>query len=156
MSVRKADVEDLESILYVVNTSNNDAYRSIIPPEQFKDPVLTLKQLKAEFGKMTFYTYRVENKPVGVAALQTDESETGIVRWVHVLPEHRRKGVGTSLMKHVEREAKKLGVKKLQVVYVWEKAFWAKNFYAKLSYKKRNSVTLPWNDHAYVYEKTFT
>lgn len=60
------------------------------------------------------------------------------------------------LMKHVEREAMKVGVKKLQVVYVWEKAFWAKNFYAKLSYKKRNSVTLPWNDRAYVYEKTLT
>jgi N-acetylglutamate synthase-like GNAT family acetyltransferase len=124
MNVRKADVEDLELILYVINTSNNDAYRSIIPPEQFKDPVLTLKQLKAEFGKMTFYTYRVENKPVGVAALQTNESKIGIVRWVHVLPEHRRKGVGTSLMKHAEREAMKFGVKKLKVVYVWEKAFW--------------------------------
>ena len=156
MSVGKADVEDFELILHVINTSNSDAYRSIIPPEQFKDPVLTLKQLQKEFDKMTFYTYRVENKPVGVAALRTDKGKTGIVRWVHVLPEHQHKGVGTSLMKQIEREAKKVGVKKLKVVYVWEKAYWAKDFYIRLGYKKGNSVTLPWGDQAHVYEKTLT
>lgn len=117
---------------------------------------MTLKQLQEEFDKMTFYTYRVESKPVGVAALRTDKGKTGIVRWVHVLPEHQHEGVGTSLMKHIEREAKKAGVKKLKVVYVWEKAYWAKNFYTRLGYKKGNSVTLPWGDRAHVYEKTLT
>lgn len=153
MSVRKASLEDLQSILSIIITSNNNAYRSIIPPEQFKDPVLTTEQLKEEFDKMTFYTYRLENKPVGVAALRTDKSKNGIVRWVHVLPEHRRKGVGTRLMGRIEREARKAGMKKLRVFYVWEKAYWAKNFYTKLGYKRRDSVTLPWNDRVYVYEK---
>jgi N-acetylglutamate synthase-like GNAT family acetyltransferase len=154
MSIRKAGPEDSESILSIIITSNNNAYKSIIPPEQFKDPVLTTEQLKEEFDKMTFYTYGLENKAVGVAALGTDKSKNGIVRWVHVLPEHRRKGVGTSLMRHIEREAKKAGMKKLKVVYVWEKAYWAKNFYAKLGYERRGSIALPWNDQAYVYEKT--
>jgi N-acetylglutamate synthase-like GNAT family acetyltransferase len=153
MSVKRAGVQDIESILFVINTSVRDAYRSIIPPEQFKDPVLTPAQLAREFQLMTFYAYRLENKFIGVAALRIVKRENGVVRWVHVLPEHRRLGVGTSLMKHIEGEAKKMRLKKLQIVYVWEKAYWAKNFYTQLGYKKRKTTNLPWGDRAHIYEK---
>lgn len=153
MSVGRAYVRDIEPVLQVINISNSDAYRGIIPPEQFNDPNLTLDQLHKEFENMIFYAYRLENKPVGVAALRIDEGEAGTVRWVHVLPENRRKGVGTSLMRHIESEAKKMGLKKLRVAYVWEKAYWAKGFYTKLGYKKKEKVTLPWGDRAYIYEK---
>jgi len=154
MSVGRADVRDIELVLHVINTSNSDAYRSIIPPEQFKDPILTIEQLHKEFENVIFYAYRLENKPVGIAALGIEGDETGIVRWVHVLPGHRRRGLGTSLMKNIESEAKKMRLKKLRVAYVWEKAYWAKNFYTKLGYKKKEKVTLPWGDHAYIYERT--
>ena len=153
MSVERADVRDVESILHVINTSNRDAYKSIIPPEKFKDPILTLEQLLKEFDSMTFYVYRFEDKLVGVAALRIDKGKTGIVRWVQVLPERRRKHIGTSLMKHIESEAKEMGLKKLRVAYVWEKAYWAKDFYTKLGYKKKEKVALPWGDHAHIYEK---
>jgi len=154
MSVERVNANDIESVLHVINTSNSDAYRSLIPPEQFKDPVLTLEELMKIFSDMRFYAYKLGNKFVGVAALRIDKGgETGIVRWVHVLPEHRRKGVGSSLMEHVENEAKHLGLKRLRVVYVWERAYWAKNFYAKLGYQKRDTVTLPWGDKAHIYER---
>ncbi|MGB8780775.1 MAG: GNAT family N-acetyltransferase [Candidatus Bathyarchaeia archaeon] len=153
MSVERVNASDIESVLHVINTSNSDAYRSLIPLEQFKDPILTLEELMREFSNMRFYAYKLGNKFVGVAALRIDEGETGIVRWVHVLPEHRRKGVGSSLMEHVESEAKYLGLKRLRVVYVWERAYWAKNFYAKLGYQKRDTVTLPWGDTAHIYER---
>jgi len=153
MSVGETGVEDVEKILYVINASDGDAYRSIIPPEQFRDPVLTAEQLQKEFDCMTFYVYRFECEPVGVAALRIDRGKTGTVRWVHVLPGHRRKGVGTSLMKWVESEAKKMGLKKLRVAYVFEEAFWAKKFYAKLGYEKRKKVTLPWGGQAHIYQK---
>jgi N-acetylglutamate synthase-like GNAT family acetyltransferase len=153
MNVERVNASDIESVLHVINTSNSDSYRSLIPLEQFKDPILTLEELMTEFSNMRFYTYKLANKFVGVAALQIDEGETGIVRWVHVLPEHRRKGVGSSLMEHVENEAKYLGLKRLRVVYVWERAYWAKNFYAKLGYQKRDTVTLPWGDTAHIYER---
>ena len=155
MSVGRAGAKDIESVLYVINTSNSDAYGSIIPPEQFKDPILTIEQLHQEFENMIFYAYKFGNKPIGVAALRVDGRKTGTVRWVHVLPEHRRKGVGTSLMRNIESEAKKMGLKKLRVAYVWEKAYWAKNFYTKLGYEKKSTVSLPWGDQAHVYEKTF-
>jgi GNAT superfamily N-acetyltransferase len=154
MSVKKADAQDIESILWIINTSVRDSYRGIIPQEHYKDPVLTLEQLGKEFELMTFYAFKVEDKPLGVAALRKGEHGNGIVRWVHVLPGYRRKGVGTSLMKHIEGEAIRMGLRKLQAVYVWEKANWAIDFYTKLGYKKRNTITLPWGDRAHIYEKT--
>jgi N-acetylglutamate synthase-like GNAT family acetyltransferase len=154
MSIRKARPEDSESILSIIVTSNNNAYKSIIPPEQFKDPILTLEQLVKEFDNMNFYVCRVEDKLVGVAALRIDEDAAGAVRWVHVLPEHRRKGVGTSLMKRVENEAKAMRLRKLRVIYVWEKTHWTKDFYAKLGYSKTDTITLPWGNEAHIYEKT--
>jgi N-acetylglutamate synthase-like GNAT family acetyltransferase len=153
MSVKRASVKDMESILFVINTSVRNAYRSIIPVEQFRDPVLTSEQLLKEFELMTFYAYMLENKIIGVAALRINKRKIGLVRWVHVLSEHRRLGVGISIMKHIEGEAKKTRLKKLQIVYVWEKAYWAKNFYTKLGYKKARTITLPWGDRAHVYEK---
>lgn len=155
MSVKRAEAQDIELVLSIINTSVREAYRSIIPPEHFKDPVLTLEELAKELERMAFYAYKLEDKLMGVAALQIVRHETGIVRWVHVLPEHRRKEVGTSLMKHIEREAKKMGLKKLEAVYVWEKAYWAKNF-TKLGYKKGNTTILPWGDRAHIYEKILT
>lgn len=80
MSVGRADARDIKLVLYVINTSNRDAYRSIIPPEQFKDPILTVEQLHQEFENMIFYAYRLGNKPVGVAALRIEGDETGTVR----------------------------------------------------------------------------
>lgn len=154
MGVRRADARDLESVLQVINTSNRDAYRSIIPPEQFKDPILTLEQLRKEFDIMNFYVCRVEDKLVGVAALRIDEGAAGAVRWAHVLPEHRRKGIGTSLMKHIENEARDMRLRKLRVIYVWERAHWARSFYAKLGYSRTGTITLPWGDKAHIYEKT--
>lgn len=100
-------------VLHVINTSNCDTHRSIIPPEEFKDPILTSEQLVKEFEIMRFPSYWLEEKHIGVAELGTDKDETGAVRWVHVLPEHRRKRVGNSLMKHVENEAKGMRLKKL-------------------------------------------
>jgi N-acetylglutamate synthase-like GNAT family acetyltransferase len=153
MSVGRVYPRDVESVLYVINTSNRDAYRSIIPSEQFKDPILTVEQLRQEFESMIFYACRLENKLVGVAALRIDDGQNGTVSWVHVLPENRRKGVGTSLMRNLESKAKKMGLKKLRVAYVWERAYWAKNFYSKLGYEKKSTVSLPWGDKAHVYEK---
>ena len=39
------------------------------------------------------------------------------------------------------------------VLYVHNRADWAKNFYIKLGYKMGDRVTLPWGEHAYIYEK---
>jgi len=152
MSIFRAGTKDIQAILFVINRSNSEAYRKIIPPKYFKEPVLTLEELLKEFEKMTFYAYKIENATIGVAALRLEDGSMGQLRWVYVLPEHQRKGVGTSLIGYIENEAGKRRLKKLRVL-TNDSAYWAKNFYSKLGYKMISKISRPWGDDA-VYEKT--
>lgn len=135
MSVYRADMKHIEGILFVINKSNSEAYRKIIPPEYFKEPVFTPEELSQKFREMTFLIYELEDENVGVAALQIEGEELGYVRFVYVLPEHQRKGVGTSLVTYIEAEARRLGLKRLRVPYVDMNANWAIDFYTRLGYK---------------------
>jgi GNAT superfamily N-acetyltransferase len=150
MSIHRANFNDLETILFVINKSNSEAYRKIIPKAYFKEPVLTPDELLREFEKMTFYAYRIVEATIGVAALMVKDQD-GQLHWVYVLPERQRKGVGTSLIKHIEDEAVKMKLKKLRVM-TSDKADWAKNFYLKLGYRIIDKIPRPWVDDI-VYEK---
>lgn len=144
MSVYRAHVKDIGVALFVINKSNSEAYRKIIPPEYFKEPVFTRKELSQKFREMTFFIYRLEDESVGVAALQIEGEGLGCVRFVYVLPEYQRKGVGTSLVTHIEAEARRLGLKTLRVPYVDMNAYWAINFYTKLRYRVVDKRKKPW------------
>jgi len=154
MLVHRAKIEDLESVLFVINKSNSEAYRKIIAKKYFKEPVLTMDELLEDFERMSFYAYRIGKDTVGVAALKMLNDEVGQIRWVYILPEHQRKGVGTSLVNHVENEAVKMRLKKLRVL-TNDNAYWAKTFYSKLGYKMVDKIPRPWGDDA-IYEKTLT
>jgi len=143
MSIRKAGFEDVTEVLSVINKSNAEAYRKMIPPQYFKEPLFTYEDVLKKFEEMNFYVYELEGKVVGVAALEP-KGDVANVRLVYVLPQHQRKGVGTSLVKHVEGEAKRLGFKKLRVPYVDAKAHWAMNFYEKLGYRVVEKREKPW------------
>lgn len=152
MSVHRAASKDVESILFVINGSNSEAYGKIVPPKYFKEPVLTLDKLLEDFEEMIFYIYEMGERTVGVAALKILNDQVGQIRWVYVLPEHQRKGVGSSLISHIENQAKKMKLKKLVVSSVHEKAYWARNFYEKLCYKMVGRKSRPWGDDI-IYEK---
>jgi hypothetical protein len=77
VSVYKADAKDIEGILVVINRSNSEAYRKIIPRKYFREPVLSKDALMEDFGRMTFYAYKVEENTVGVAALRVVSDEVG-------------------------------------------------------------------------------
>jgi len=107
MGICRAGTQDVRAILFVINRSNSEAYRRIISPKYFKEPILTQEELLKEFEKATFYAYKIENTTVGVAALRLEEGGIGQIRWVYVLPEHQRKGVGSSHRIHRERSCER-------------------------------------------------
>lgn len=122
-----------------------------MPPKYFKEPVLTLDELLKDLKEMTFYCYKINGRIVGVAALKVKTDKIGQIRWVYILSEHQRKGVGTALISHIEDEALKLRLVKLSVL-TNENAYWARNFYQKLDYKIIDQIPRPWGDDI-VYEK---
>ena len=47
----KACFDDVEEILSVINTSNREAYRNIIPEEHFRESILSLEKLLEDFSE---------------------------------------------------------------------------------------------------------
>ena len=133
MGVCDADENEIEEILYVINESNRTFFESIIPKEYFKVPVLNLEEIKEQMKERTFYSYKIDGKIVGVAALEELNSSLGEIHWMYVLPEYLRMGIGTTLIRHIESEAGKRNLSHL-IVNTAEKAVWARNFYENLDY----------------------
>jgi len=141
--IEKACINDTKEILLVINTSNHDAFKEIIPQEYFRSPVLSLEDLLKDFEKMIFYVSKSESRIIGVAALQIETRETGRIHWVYILPRHQRKGIGTALLTHLECKARENGLRKLRLLTI-EKAYWAVNFYKKLGYDLTEKIKRPW------------
>lgn len=141
--IEKVRSADAEEILSVINTTNREAYKSIIPKEKFKEPILTLEELLKILDKMVFYVHKSDGKIVGVAALDVLDDKVGKLRWVYVLPEHQRKGIGTALITLLEQKAVEKGLRKMRLRTVG-KSHQAVNFYKKLGYKLTGKIEEIW------------
>ncbi len=141
--IEKASSDVAGDILSVINISNREAFRCIIPKEHFKEPVLSHEELLALFGRMSFYVYRHETKIVGVAAFSLEGQTTGRIRWVYVLPEYQRRGIGAALVRHIEARAIGKNIARLKL-FAAGAALWAIEFYQKLGYQLTGKVDRPW------------
>jgi GNAT superfamily N-acetyltransferase len=141
--IEKVRPVDVEEILLVINTSNREAYKSIIPKEQFKEPILTLEELLKNLDKTAFYAHKSDGKIVGVAALDVLDDKVGKLRWVYVLPEHQRKGIGTALITLLEQKAVEKGLRKMRLRTIG-KSHQAVNFYKQLGYKLTGKIEEIW------------
>ena len=141
--IEKTHLDNAEEILSLINTTNREAYKNIIPKEYFKVPVLSLEELLGDFERMTFYVYKSADRIVGVAALQIESEETGKLHWVYVLPEHQRRGIGTASVTYLERKAREMDLRRMRLRTI-EKAAQAVNFYKKLRYHRTDKIELPW------------
>lgn len=141
--IEKAYLSDAQEILLVINISNREAYKKVIPKEYFREPVLSLTELLRDFERMSFYVYKSEGRIVGVAALEVEGEERGRIHWVYILPEYQRRGIGTALVRYVEQKAKEIGLKRLRLLTVGQ-ADWAVSFYKKSGYALADKVERPW------------
>ena len=140
--IEKAMLADLAEILEVINTSNRLAYQTIIPKDRFIDPITTYKELSDDFIRMDFYVYRREGKIVGVVALEAEKEDVARIRYVYILPNYQRQGIGTAILHHVEAIARESGLGKARLRAV-EKAVWAIDFYWKRGYRIAERVEGP-------------
>jgi GNAT superfamily N-acetyltransferase len=141
--IKKISSSNAREALQVINTSNREEFRKIIPKEYFRDPVLSFEGFLKEFEKAEFYSYICRRKIVAVAALEIENSRIGKINWLYVLPHWQRKGVGTAFINYLEQKAKKIGLRTLQLITI-EKATGAVNFYTKLGYQTIRRIERKW------------
>jgi GNAT superfamily N-acetyltransferase len=133
------------SIVDVVNDAAQ-AYKGVIPTEVWKEPYMTVGELKEELERgVEFYGWFENGVLVGVMGIQPVKDVT-LIRHAYVLTSNQRKGIGEKLLKHL------LGLVQTKDVLVgtWAAAFWAVQFYQKNGFRlvpleSRNKLRQHWS-----------
>jgi GNAT superfamily N-acetyltransferase len=121
---------DFDSILRVVNDAA-EAYRSVIPEDRWKEPYMSTEELREEIESgVQFYGWIEKDGLVAVMGIQPVNDVT-LVRHAYVLTRRQRRGIGTTLLKHILSLAQTSEV----LVGTWESAQWAIRFYEKHGFK---------------------
>ena len=127
--IRRCDASDLPAILAIINAAA-EAYRGVIPAQQWHEPYMSLEQLCSEIGAgVCFWGYESELDLVAVMGLQA-VGELDLIRHAYVHPQSQRTGIGAKLMSHIRRQARGP-----MLVGTWAAAHWAIHFYERLGFR---------------------
>jgi N-acetylglutamate synthase-like GNAT family acetyltransferase len=125
MRIRQATRADQSQILVIINDAAQ-AYRGVIPPDRWHDPYMPEQELALEIAAgIVFWVAEDDGQLQGVIGLQ-DKGAVTLVRHAYVTPNVQRKGVGTTLLRHVEALADKP-----ILIGTWAEASWAIDFYQR-------------------------
>lgn len=128
--IRRSRDSDLPEILAIINDAAQ-AYRGVIPADRWHDPYMPRDELAKEIADgIVFWVAEEGGRVRGVMGMQ-DKGDVTLVRHAYVAPAVQRKGVGQSLLRHVQSLADKP-----VLIGTWAAASWAIEFY------RRNGFTV--------------
>ena len=133
--IRKSLEADSAAMLMIVNAAAQ-AYRGVIPADRWREPYMPSDDLEKEIADgVVFWVAEEDGRLLAVMGIQ-DKGEVALVRHAYVAPAVQRKGVGTSLLRHVQ------GLTGTPVLIgTWADASWAIEFY------RRNGFTVVPHTH---------
>lgn len=112
-------------MLTIINDAAR-AYRGVIPADRWHEPYMPADELAGEIlDGIVFWVAEEDGRLSGVMGLQ-DKGHVALVRHAYVAPAAQRKGVGTTLLRHIETVADKP-----LLVGTWAAASWAIEFYER-------------------------
>jgi N-acetylglutamate synthase-like GNAT family acetyltransferase len=130
MQIRRSEETDRVAMLAVINDAAQ-AYHGVIPGDRWRDPYMPKEQLLREIeDDINFWVAEDEGRVLGVMGIQ-DKGAVTLVRHAYVAPTTQRMGVGTKLLRLVQRLTDKP-----ILIGTWATASWAIEFY------RRNGFTL--------------
>lgn len=123
--IRKSREADSAAMLAIVNAAAQ-AYRGVIPADRWHEPYMPRDELEKEIADgVIFWVAEEDARLLGVMGIQ-DKGEVALVRHAYVTPTLQRKGVGTSLLRHVQGLTGKP-----VLIGTWAAASWAIEFYQR-------------------------
>jgi GNAT superfamily N-acetyltransferase len=125
MRIRKSVPADFAAILAVIN-DGAQAYRGVIPADRWHEPYMPAEELEKEItAGIAFWVAEERARFLGVMGIQ-DKDEVALIRHAYVPSTLQRKGVGTKLLRRLERLADKPFL-----IGTWADASWAISFYER-------------------------
>jgi GNAT superfamily N-acetyltransferase len=128
MKLRAGVPADLPAICAIVNDAAQ-AYRGVIPADRWHEPYMPMHELESEIAAgVQFWVAEDGGQVLGVMGIQ-DKGDVALVRHAYTASAAQRKGVGTALLKHIERLTPKP-----VLIGTWADAKWAIDFYVRNGY----------------------
>jgi N-acetylglutamate synthase-like GNAT family acetyltransferase len=125
MHIRQAEKRDHASLLAIVNQAAQ-AYRGLIPADRWHDPYMPEEEFLSEIASgVIFWVAEDNNGLLGGMGIQ-DRGAVTLIRHAYVSTSAQRKGVGTTLLRHVVA----LTTKPV-LIGTWAAATWAIDFYQR-------------------------
>src|SRR3954463_2615629 len=116
---------DRPAALAIINDAAQ-AYRGVIPEDRWHEPYMSAAELASEIDAgVTFRVIEQDGRLTAVMGLQ-DRGDVVLVRHAYVAPAAQRGGLGTRLLREMERL-----VDKPILIGTWAAARWAVDFYVR-------------------------
>jgi N-acetylglutamate synthase-like GNAT family acetyltransferase len=128
MQVRSSTPDDVPAIFAIVNDAAQ-AYRGVIPADRWHEPYMPVEELEREIAAgVQFWVAEDDGKVLGVMGMQ-DKGDVALVRHAYTATAAQRKGVGSTLLRHIERVTPRP-----MLIGTWADAKWAIDFYVRNGY----------------------
>jgi GNAT superfamily N-acetyltransferase len=125
MTVRICRDDERDEIFAVINAAA-EAYRGVIPADRWHEPYMSRDALDRELtAGVVFWGYDDGAHLAGVMGLQ-QVRDVELIRHAYVLPGKQRHGIGSALLRHLQ----KMNTKRM-LVGTWAAATWAIRFYER-------------------------
>jgi N-acetylglutamate synthase-like GNAT family acetyltransferase len=125
MIIRDLVESDLPAALAIINDAAR-AYRGVIPDDRWHEPYMPAAELASEIAAgVSFRVIEQHGRLTAVMGLQ-DKGDVVLVRHAYVAPNAQRGGLGTQLLREMERL-----VDKPILIGTWAAAHWAVDFYVR-------------------------
>ncbi len=106
------------------------AYKGLIPDECWHDPYMSLEELQAEIqAGVLFWGYEENSRLIAVMGIQ-DKRKVTLIRHAYVNTARQNRGIGSRLLKHLERKTDKS-----ILIGTWAGIPWIVRFYTKNGYR---------------------
>jgi N-acetylglutamate synthase-like GNAT family acetyltransferase len=125
VAIRQLGESDVAAAWAIINDAAQ-AYRGIIPADRWHEPYMPREELESEIAAgVVFWLAEADGRLLGVMGIQ-DKGDVALVRHAYVAPAEQRKGVGASLLRHLESLTDKP-----VLIGTWAAASWAIDFYVR-------------------------
>jgi GNAT superfamily N-acetyltransferase len=130
MNIRQSTEADRAAMLTIINDAAR-AYRGVIPSDRWHEPYMSSAELeKEQAAGVSFWVVGQGESLSGLMGIQ-DKGDVALVRHAYVASAAQRTGVGSGLLRFVQRL-----VDKPILIGTWAAAAWAIEFY------RRNGFTV--------------
>jgi predicted N-acetyltransferase YhbS len=99
----------------------------------------TEKRIEDDFARgLKYYILEENHQPCGCVALEKADSDVCYLGRLAVLPEHRKKGFGKSLVNHIFAKAKQLRAQRVEIGIISKDAS-LKNWYSEFGFVQKST-----------------